>query len=116
MNKRKVGSIWEDKAAKYLEEMGYKIICRNFYTYFGEVDIIARDGDTMAFIEVKYRAGSQMGIPEEAVDIKKQKRIYKSAQYYMYKYFGGANIPCRFDVVAIFKNQIRLYKNAFGGI
>lgn len=115
MNKRSIGKEWEDRIVKYLEERGYVILDRNYYTRFGEIDIIAKDGNTLAFVEVKYRNSTAKGIPEEAVDIRKQRRIYRSAEYYLYKNHMG-NVSCRFDVAAILREDIRLYKNAFGGI
>ncbi len=113
MNKRNIGRAYEDKAAEYLEGIGYEILERNFYTHFGEIDIVAKDGKTIVFVEVKYRKSVSEGMPEEAVNAGKQKRIYNSARYYLYKKQIGEDTECRFDVVAILKNEIRLYKNAF---
>lgn len=100
---------------KYLKENNYIILETNFYCYFGEIDIIARNNGYLVFIEVKYRKSRSMGLPEEAVTYSKQRRIYKSAEYFLYKNRISMNIPCRFDVVAIMNKEIVLYKNAFGG-
>lgn len=116
MNKRRKGFEQEKRAAEYLEKLGYNILERNFYCHFGEIDIIAYDAGCIVFIEVKYRHYKTSGMPEEAVDYRKQQRIYKSAEYYMYINHKDSVIPCRFDVIAIDNEEIRLYKNAFGGL
>lgn len=115
MNKRSKGSEQEEKAAKYLESQGYIIELQNFYCRFGEIDIVARDGSYLVFVEVKYRADQGSGLPEEAVGYGKQKRIYNCGRYYLYKNYPDEAPDCRFDVVAIEGEEIRLYKNAFGG-
>ena len=74
-NKRQVGGIYEQKAADYLSRQGFRIIEHNFYSRFGEIDLIAKDGKYLVFIEVKYRRDSACGTPLEAVTLKKQKRI-----------------------------------------
>lgn len=116
MNNRSVGADKEALAAEYLEKSGYRILKRNFYCRAGEIDIIASKNDTLIFAEVKYRKASGFGMPEEAVNSTKQKRIYKAAMYYMYKCQKGFNISCRFDVIAVEGEEIRHYKNAFGGL
>ena len=116
MNKRSVGFEQEKRASEYLEEMGYVITDRNFYCHFGEIDIIAYDEAYIVFVEVKYRKDVSNGMPEEAVDYRKQRKIYKSAEYYMHKNHINTDVPCRFDVVALDDYEIRLYKNAFGGM
>ncbi len=114
MNKRQIGSEYEEVAVSFLEGKGFVIKERNFYTYFGEIDIIALDGEYFVFVEVKYRRSSKIGFGEEAISYNKRKRIYKSAQYYLYKNRLNENVPCRFDVVAINGKDIILYKNAYG--
>lgn len=115
MNKREVGTTYEQAAAIYLARMGYVILCLNYRCYCGEIDIIAKDGKTLVFIEVKYRATNKYGDPAQAVTTKKQVKIYKSAQCYL-KQNHIADVPCRFDIVAIQGQQIRIIKNAFGGM
>lgn len=112
-NKRAVGRRWEELAAAYLCSLGYEILDRNFYIRGGEVDIVARDGNYLVFIEVKYRSTSAAGDPAEAVDGRKQKRIRLAAREYLMKKGLTEDIPCRFDVVAIVGNNIRLIPNAF---
>ncbi len=116
MNRRSLGGDREKYAADYLKGLGYEILSMNFYCSFGEIDIVARDKGEMVFAEVKYRSSLRSGLPEEAVNIKKQGRIYKSAVYYMYKNHISESAPCRFDVIALEGNVVRHYKNAFGGM
>ena len=84
MNNKILGSDGEKEATEYLIKNGYKIIERNFFCKRGEIDIIAKDGDTIVFIEVKTRKSIKYGTPAEAVDEIKQKHIYKAAEYYLY--------------------------------
>ena len=122
MNKRSVGSHYEDVAAEYLIHKGYRILERNFSCRSGEIDIIAEDGEVLCFVEVKYRAGERFGDPLEAVTPHKIRQINNTARYYL-MVKGYAQVPaCRFDVVAIHgknataedERAIELVKNAFG--
>lgn len=100
-------------AAEFLKREGYEILETNYRCRQGEVDLIARDGDYLVFIEVKYRSGTGSGLPEEAVDIRKQRQICRTAAAYLVKKRIYDVCPCRFDVVAIQGESIRLYRNAF---
>lgn len=113
MNKRQVGSSYEDMAAAYLIDQGYELIERNYKSRYGEIDIIAWDGAELVFIEVKYRHDSRMGEPAEAVGYQKQQRIRNTARYYLYSCHDSRELPCRFDVVGILGDQINLIKAAF---
>ena len=97
-------------------KQGYRIIERNFYCKAGEVDIIAYDAEYLCFIEVKYRKDLSDGYPEEAVDVRKARRITKSAMFYMNMCRIPASTPCRFDVVSILGDEIRVIKNAFDAV
>ena len=112
MNKREIGSKYEQAIGYYLEQQGYEILEYNYRCRFGEIDLIAKEGDTLVFCEVKYRKNSWQGSSLEAVNGKKQRTIYKVAEYYLYTHYLK-NIPCRFDVVGIEDDQIILLKNAF---
>ncbi|MCF0132860.1 MAG: YraN family protein [Blautia sp.] len=101
MNKRHVGQEYEEKAARYLEEQGLMILERNFRCRQGEVDLIARDGKYIVFVEVKFRRSPVSGKSIEAVDIRKQKVICRTALYYLTTRRFSVDIPCRFDVVGI---------------
>ena len=85
---------------------------RNFRCRTGEIDIIARDGDYLVFTEVKYRRTGENGWASAAVDWHKRQRISRAAQFYLIRH-GYADIPCRFDVVAIDGNRIQWIRNAF---
>ncbi|MFV0240439.1 MAG: YraN family protein [Lacrimispora sphenoides] len=112
-NNREIGSEFEDTAAAYLESKGYVILERNFGDRKGEIDIIAKDGKELVFIEVKYRRNLEKGDPAEAVHFLKQRKIRDAAKRYLYRCHLGEDIPCRFDVVAILGQEIRLIKDAF---
>jgi putative endonuclease len=94
-----LGERGENVAAKFLRGKGYKILLRNFRCDLGEVDIIARDGRTLVFVEVKTRAYDDP-TPEEQVNPTKQHQTTKAARYYLSRY-GIPQPPARFDVVAI---------------
>lgn len=116
MNKHEAGSRYETYAAAYLEERGYQIVERNFRGRTGEIDLICRDGRYLVFVEVKYRKDGQTGHPEEAVHIRKQNRIFRTAQNYLALKNYSEDTPCRFDVLAVEGTEVRLIRNAFGGL
>ncbi len=93
---------------------GYKIISQNWRTRFGEIDLIAKDGDTLVFIEVKARTNLAYGQPEEAITFKKRQKLLTLARLYLANY--PQNSKVRFDIIAIdfFKKtpQIKHYKGA----
>ncbi len=110
--KKFLGKRGEIAATKYLISLGYKILEKNYKTYIGEIDIIAKDEDTLVFIEVKTRTSDDYGVPSEAVTIKKQEKYYKVAWEYLIK-TKNCDSPCRFDVVEIEDGKINLIKDAF---
>lgn len=118
--KKEIGKVGEDISIKYLIEKNYEIIERNFSCKQGEIDIIAKDRSKkeIAFIEVKTRTNKKYGNPSESVNENKQKHIYKSAEYYTYKY-NLYNKAIRFDIIEININlmerkiNINHIKNAF---
>ena len=94
-----LGDRGENLAARYLRNRGYKIIVRNFRCDLGEIDIVARDGKTLVFVEVKTRAYEDPA-PEDQVNQAKQHQLTKVAKLYLSRY-GVPQPPSRFDVVAI---------------
>ena len=82
-DKKLLGKTGEDLAVSMLFSEGYRILKRNFRSYFGEIDIICEKDDTVYFVEVKTRTCDVFGEPEEAVNAMKQKRIRKTASYYL---------------------------------
>ena len=113
MNKRKLGNDYEDKACEYLESIGYIILERNFRSKKGEIDIIAKDTDTLVFCEVKYRSNTRYGLPEEAVDYRKQDKIRKTAAYYLFRNNFPVETRVRFDVIAVLGEKITHIEDAF---
>jgi putative endonuclease len=113
LSTRAVGAWAERVACVFLESQGYEIVKRNFYTRFGEIDIIAKDENYLVFIEVKYRKSKEYGFPSQAVTYKKQQRIRRSCEFYLIRYGIKEETPIRFDVVEIIGKKIRVIKNAF---
>lgn len=118
-NNRKTGAEYERIAGKYLEEHGYEILTYNYRCRMGEIDIVAREGGYLVFCEVKYRTRADRGMPEEAVNFRKQRMISKCALHYLTEHHC-VGMACRFDVVAILgisegsaEETILLYRNAF---
>lgn len=94
---RATGRHAEDLAATELQNKGYNILERNFANRFGEIDIIANDGDTLVFVEVKGKIGTEFGLPEEMISRGKLSKIRNMANVYM----EGKSLPCRIDVIAV---------------
>jgi len=90
----------ETLACEELERRGYAILARRYKTSHGELDIVARDGDYLVFVEVKARDGSNFGEGEDAVTLQKQQRIVWMATDYLARR-GGPEAACRFDVVGV---------------
>ncbi len=112
-NKREIGAVYEKQAVAFLQEKGYEIVETNFRCRQGEIDIIAREGEYLVFIEVKYRKDTRAGNGLEAVDYRKQQKIIQTARYYLYSRQFGEEVPCRFDVIGICPDKITLIRNAF---
>jgi len=112
----RVGKKGEDLALKRLKKLGYRCIVRNYRCPLGEVDLIARDGDTLVFVEIKTRRGRSPGYAKEAIDKRKQRQLSKVALAYM-KAEDCCDVKSRFDVVAINLSpggeQVEIVKNAF---
>ena len=114
MNKRKTGQEQEVKAACFLKTQGYQILERNYRCKKGEIDLIAREGQYLVFVEVKYRSTNESGLPEEAVDLRKQPTDLPGGSLVSDRRKVWISIHrCRFDVVAIEGEEIRLYRDAF---
>ena len=111
----KLGEKGEKLAVKFLKKKGYKVIKQNYKTRIGEIDIIAKDRETLAFIEVKTRESIEYGLPFEAVNRAKKKKIANVALLYLKKVKEIP--PCRFDIVSIYyeqgKPKFELIKDAF---
>ena len=95
-----LGRTGEDLACRELQRRGYAIVARRYRCLAGELDIVARDGQTLVFVEVKTRRGSGFGRAVEAVTAAKKRKISVVAVEYLTRHNAFAH-PCRFDVVAI---------------
>ncbi len=113
-----LGKSAEDLAVDFLKRQGYRIIRCNVRLKFGEIDIVAREGDTLCFIEVKARLSEDFGSPLESIPFFKQRKLSKLALAYLKKYYHKVDIKSRFDVVALAPDDrgegtIELIRNAF---
>lgn len=114
---RDFGSRSENRAVAFLERKGFRILTRNYRSPSGEIDIVALDGKTVVFIEVKARRGETFGGPETAVDDRKQRRISRAALTYL-SARRALDRSCRFDILSIRETsaqavQIDHIQNAF---
>ena len=113
-----VGKEGEDIAVDFLKKSGYRIVQRNYKNKLGEVDIIARDKETLSFIEVKTRTSLAFGYPQEAITQAKQRQLNKVALSYL-KQYNLLHTSARFDIVSILLDnnhsapEVSLIKNAF---
>jgi putative endonuclease len=118
MNKRSMGTEGEQLAAKFLQDRGYEIIERNYRFGRGEIDLIAKEGPDLVFIEVKARRTFQYGAPEESITVAKEAQLKRVADGYLSER-NIENQSCRFDVVTITYEHgapvIDLIQNVFLG-
>lgn len=112
-NTRKIGAQKERFVCGWLEERGYRIVARNFSCRTGEIDLVAWEGGYLVFVEVKYRADAGCGAPEEAVDLRKQRAVSRTALVFLQRYRFAETTPVRFDVAALSGETVTLIKNAF---
>ena len=115
---KEIGRRGEQAAARYLRLMGFEILERNWVSPWGEADIIATDGDTLVFVEVKTRTNINKGFPSESVTPEKRRRYEMLAAWYLRDH-GVLDISVRFDVIGILvvakdRAMIKHYVNAFG--
>ena len=112
IQRQQFGKKGEMDAVKHLKRNGYRIMEQNYRTRLGEIDIIAKEGKTIAFIEVKARKSSHFGNPKWAITPKKQRNMSMTALYYL-KETHQSREKARFDVVTIQSDRIEIIKNAF---
>ncbi|MCD6326758.1 YraN family protein [bacterium] len=104
-SEKPIGESGEALAVKFLSKNGLEILETNYWIRGGEIDIIARDGDTLVFAEVKTRSDTRVAHPERAVNRKKQRTINRVAEHYMKKHGLLHKVNARFDIVAIVKDE-----------
>lgn len=118
-DRKALGAAGEKAAERFLRRQRYTIVERNYRTRLGEIDLIALDGPTVVFVEVKTRTGSVHGSPFEAVDARKQRQMIRTAQGFL----AAKRLldrPARFDVVGVWweggKARCELIRNAFDAV
>lgn len=109
---RAAGYAAEEMAASFLEEQGFTILARNYTIRGAEVDIIAREAETIVFVEVKQRKSSRYAAPRESVTLAKQRRISRAALVWLQRE-GLGDAPVRFDIVEVLPDGIALLRGAF---
>ena len=107
----RLGRLAEDHAARVIEAGGLRVLARRYRVAGGEIDLVARDGPTLVFVEVKARTGTGFGPPAAAVGRRKRRRLLTAARQYLHR--EGHRGPCRFDVVAIESRNGRLRSEWF---
>lgn len=111
-NNKLVGKLGEDLAAKFLKKNGYEIIKRNYTNEYGEIDIIAAHDGFLIFVEVKTRSSDEFGLPSEAVNAHKIRKISQVASYYIHSKHLY-DYPVRFDVIEVCDGKVNHIENAF---
>ena len=118
MNRRQIGVCGEAQVADYLRKHGYTLLAHSYACRFGEIDLIARKGDVICFVEVKLRSNMKYGLPREAVTAGKRARIRKTALHYL-SVCELEDCPTRFDVAEVYTDgayvnaRIEYLENAF---
>ena len=113
-----LGKTGEDLACRELRRRGYAVLARRYRTRWGEIDVVARDGDTLVFVEVKTRRRASFGGPIAAVNLAKQRRLINMARSFLLG-LPGPEPPCRFDVVGVMltpgrRPVLEVIEHAFG--
>jgi putative endonuclease len=105
------GQEGEALACRHLRAQGFRIVAHNWRCPFGELDLVARDGDTLVFVEVKCRSSPGYGGPEGALTPGKRRRLIAAAGAYLMR--EEPDLPVRFDVIAICGDALAHYRDAF---
>ena len=95
-----IGQYWEQRAERFLMQNGLQLIARNFSTPAGEIDLIMRDAEHVAFIEVRYRRSDRFGGAIHSVTATKQRKLKRCAALFVSRHRASSRRPCRFDVIA----------------
>lgn len=109
---REDGAVYERLAAEHLEKKGWTILARNFTAKVGELDLVARDGETVVFVEVRQRSSLGFGTPAETIGRSKIRKLIKTAQFFAMTR-GLEDEPMRFDVVAFDGEALEHIEDAF---
>jgi putative endonuclease len=95
-----IGTYGERVAAAYVRRHGYRVLTRNFKTERGEIDLVCRQGDVLAFVEVRTRAGDLFGRPSETIDARKEEALHSAARDYL-RLLDRDDLTHRFDAVEV---------------
>ncbi|MBJ6543647.1 YraN family protein [Enterobacter hormaechei] len=115
LSRKETGDAWELKARRWLEGKGLRFVAANVRGRGGEIDLIMKDGQTIVFVEVRYRQSSRFGGAAASVTLAKQQKLLQTAHLWLARHNGIFDtVDCRFDVVAFTGNAIDWLKNAFG--
>ncbi len=116
MKRKELGAAGEEMAVQYLTSKGYHIITRNYYTRYGELDIVCRKNRSLVFVEVKTRRSTQFGAPEESITPRKIEHLKKAAMMYLNENQSSFR-EMRFDIISILlmddKRELRHLEAAF---
>ncbi|RTN45003.1 YraN family protein [Enterobacter hormaechei] len=115
LSRKQTGDAWELKARRWLEGKGLRFVAANVRGRGGEIDLIMKDGQTIVFVEVRYRQSSRFGGAAASVTLAKQQKLLQTAHLWLARHNGSFDtVDCRFDVVAFTGDAIDWLKNAFG--
>ncbi|EOI5914172.1 YraN family protein [Enterobacter hormaechei] len=115
LSRKQTGDAWELKARRWHEGKGLRFVAANVRGRGGEIDLIMKDGQTIVFVEVRYRQSSRFGGAAASVTLAKQQKLLQTAHLWLARHNGSFDtVDCRFDVVAFTGNAIDWLKNAFG--
>jgi putative endonuclease len=107
---KKLGQQAEDLVCHYLQKQKLKLVARNYSCRYGEIDLIMRDKTSLVFIEVRYRQNSYFGSGLETINLTKQNKVIKTAEYYLLTHHLSEKVACRFDVVGVKSNALDLQR------
>lgn len=110
INTKQRGDWGEAQVAAYLRERGYRILASKYRCRYGELDLIAQDGETVCFVEVKLRSGTGFGLPREYVTAAKQQKLRTAAEYWLSRH--DPDVFCRFDVAEVYPQDADLSERA----
>lgn len=113
LNKRTIGALAEERAAVFLQARGMQILARNYRCRQGEIDLIARDGRYLVFVEVKYCSSARCADPLSAVNRAKQRKICRVADYFRFTQKVPDDVPVRYDVIGILGKKTAWIPDAF---
>lgn len=100
VRRKRLGQKGEEAAARYLDQQGYRVLCRNYSCAIGEIDLVALDKGVIVFVEVRSHSSLKYGLPQESVTKHKQHKLRQLAWYYLIAH-GKTESCCRFDVIGV---------------